>query len=331
MAAALGGASASLAVPADRVGVVIGPKGATRRAIELEHAVDVTIATGIAPGADGSVAVRGDTQAQVDAAIAMVRGYVKQDAPGAGAGARPAATTVVPDLARGAIIGKGGASIRVLQAVTGCRIQVGDPDPASSTTAITVEGPDADMVARAVVRLQTVVAAERLRIEIKNRSLNAGAAVSPHVHRIVPVPPAANVGAGEERARHSCPERLAKAIPRTDLCASAPLRPLQPKLPPPPPPPPPPPLPPPLLPPLLLLPPPPTVCLPARNCCFCAVPCALCLTIFAPLASSPDGSVRPRVGLPQPSAAAGGLLHPHDVSVVHENLRLHGATIVVAH
>ena len=205
--AASGTITGTLSVPGDRVGIVIGPKGATRRAIELEHGVDVTITAGAAPGADGDVSVRGESQAQVDAAMAMVRGYVKQEARaepgGAGPVPRPASTTVIPDLARGAIIGKGGASIRVLQAVTGCRIQVGDPDPATSTTVITIEGPDADIVARATARVQMVVAAERLRIEVKNRSLNEGAAVSPHVHRVVQVPPSANVGAGEAASAES--------------------------------------------------------------------------------------------------------------------------------
>jgi polyribonucleotide nucleotidyltransferase len=207
--AASGTITGTVSVPGDRVGIVIGPKGATRRAIELEHGVDVTITAGAAPGADGDVSVRGESQAQVDAAIAMVRGYVKQEPGGAGPAPRPASTTVIPDLARGAIIGKGGASIRVLQAVTGCRIQVGDPDPATSTTVITIEGPDADIVARATARVQMVVAAERLRIEVKNRSLNEGAAVSPHVHRVVQVPPSANVGAGEA-ASAQCAARSAQ-------------------------------------------------------------------------------------------------------------------------
>ena len=89
-----------MCVPSDRVGVVIGPKGATRRAIELEHGVDVTITAGVSPGADGDVSVRGESQAQVDAALDMVRSYVKQEArpePGAPPAPRPAATTVVPE------------------------------------------------------------------------------------------------------------------------------------------------------------------------------------------------------------------------------------------
>jgi len=259
--AASGSITGRLSVPGDRVGIVIGPKGATRRAIELEHGVDVTITAGAAPGADGDVSVRGESQAQVDAAMDMVRGYVKQEAraePGGAAPApRPTATTVIPDLARGAIIGKGGASIRVLQAVTGCRIQVGDPDPATSTTVITVEGPDADMVARATARVQMVVAAERLRIEVKNRSLNEGAAVSPHVHRVVQVPPSANVGAGEA----SSAQRAARARVPCSASARADPHPLS-----------------------------------------------------SPLRASAC-SLRPRVGLPQPSAAAGRLLHPHAVSL----------------
>ena len=231
--AASGTITGTLSVPGDRVGIVLGPKGATRRAIELEHGVDVTITAGAAPGADGDVSVRGESQAQVDAAMAMVRGYVKQEARaepgGAGPVPRPASTTVIPDLARGAIIGKGGASIRVLQAVTGCRIQVGDPDPATSTTVITIEGPDADIVARATARVQMVVAAERLRIEGKNRSLNEGAAVSPHVHRVVQVPPSANVGAGEaasaECAARSAQRAPARAVQRARTRRSSPLSP----------------------------------------------------------------------------------------------------------
>ena len=189
--AAPGGAfSAGMRVPADRVGALIGPKGATRRCIELDFGVDLTITA--AAGGEGEVLCRGHSQAQVDQAMAAARAFVRDTG-----GAPPAAssTLVVPDIARGAIIGKGGSSIRVLQAVTGCRILVAESDAPTATTAVTVEGASDETVARGAACLAAVVARERLRIEIKNRALNAGAALSPHVHRIIAVPSTANIGA----------------------------------------------------------------------------------------------------------------------------------------
>ena len=189
-------------VPGQCVGMLIGPKGATRRAVELEHAVDVSIVPPAIPlREDGSATVRGPVQAQVYAAAAMLRSFMHPGVPSeSGEAGWPGATTIIPEMARGAVVGKGGASVRVLQAVTGCRIQVGDPDPATGTAAVRVRGPDAGMVEAAVQRVQGTVAVERLRIELAHQYRNPDAAVSKHELRSIVFPAEANLGIGKSHA-----------------------------------------------------------------------------------------------------------------------------------
>jgi uncharacterized membrane protein YgcG len=216
-------------VPGQCVGMLIGPKGATRRAVELEHAVDVSIVPPAIPlREDGSATVRGPVQAQVYAAAAMLRSFMHPGAPTeSGEAGWPVATTIIPEMARGAVVGKGGASVRVLQAVTGCRIQVGDPDPATGTAAVRVRGPDAGMVEAAVQRVQGTVAVERLRIELAHQYRNPDAAVSKHELRSIVFPAEANLGIG--KSQRACD----RADTRADACTTLTAKPLP--LPPPPP------------------------------------------------------------------------------------------------
>jgi rRNA processing protein Krr1/Pno1 len=192
-----------------RIGLVIGREGASKRAIELEHWVDVNIITS-SPGTGpissdhvSEITIRGPTQAQVDAAAAMALAFAREklndadtsppSTSGGGAGSHTVApptrqlpqasgVTVVPDLARGALIGHVGRSVRILQAVTGCQINVHASDPSTGTTSVLVDGLDTKSVDAAIRTVQDVVAAERIRLAIKSNP------ATPHEKRIVEIP-----------------------------------------------------------------------------------------------------------------------------------------------
>jgi hypothetical protein len=150
-------------------------------------------------------------QENVYAAAAMLRSFMHSGAPSDSSEAGwPGATTIIPEMARGAVVGKGGASVRVLQAVTGCSIQVGDPDQATGTAAVRVYGPEAGMVEAAVQRVQGTVAVERLRIELAHQYRNPDAAVSKHELRSIVFPAEANLGMGE--AQRAAPRALRSCV-----------------------------------------------------------------------------------------------------------------------
>ena len=209
--------SKTFSVSSQRIGLVIGREGASKRAIELEHWVDVTIVTSSPSGAPvppeqvSEVTIRGPSQAQVDAATAMVLLFAREKIAdvvvpppstlGGGAGShsadpspnqrqhpRASGVTVVPDLARGALIGHIGRSVRILQAVTGCQINVQASDPSSGTTSVLVDGSDTKTVDAAIRTVQDVVAAERIRAAIKSNP------ATPHEKRIIEIPAEVSFG-----------------------------------------------------------------------------------------------------------------------------------------
>ncbi len=176
--------SASFNVPNDRLGAVIGTRGIVRRAVEICYAVAVDI-----DSENGAVTVTGPSQAAVDAAANQLRIFAKTDL-------RSKATTTIPDSMRGAILGRGGTSIRTLQAVTGCRISI-PPSDNSGNTVITVEGAEDSAVNAACAKVQGIIASENIRLAQRDGK-------NPQcVTRKIAVPPAANVGAiaGEFKAR----------------------------------------------------------------------------------------------------------------------------------
>jgi polyribonucleotide nucleotidyltransferase len=169
-------ATSTFSVPNDRLGAVIGTRGIVRRAVELSFGVDVQVNS-----EDGVVTVKGATQAAVDAAINQVRVFAKPDF-------HAKTTTPIPDLMRGAILGRGGASIRTLQAVTGCRISI-PPSDNTGTTVITIEGAEDGAVHAAAAKIQGIIASENIRLAQRDGKSPAC------VTRKIAVPAAANVGA----------------------------------------------------------------------------------------------------------------------------------------
>lgn len=169
-------ASVTVSVNPDRLGLVIGPKGATRRAVELAHGVSVAIDSDT-----GIVTISGSSQKTVDAAAAMVRNYSKDQT------TRVTGSIVIPDASRGALIGRGGNSIRALQGLTGTKIHINES--VNGQTEVTVEGADQSDVNSGLNTIKGVLAAEALRIALKE-----GKSVS-HVTKKITVPSAANVAA----------------------------------------------------------------------------------------------------------------------------------------
>ena len=155
-----GGASVTIKVPNAQVGLVIGKQGMTIRAIQDRTGANVQIPQ--APDLDDpskrSIAITGPSQDACDAAAAEINQLVQerldglaQQFPGGGGGGGAAAaaqggaeTLVIKNEFAGAVIGKGGSTIRGIQERSGCRVQLpstvdlGSFPPART---ITVTGP----------------------------------------------------------------------------------------------------------------------------------------------------------------------------------------------
>jgi len=75
--------SKSFTVLSQHVGLIIGREGVSKRAIEMEHSVDLTIfnsspgITPILPDQVSEILISGPTQAQVEAAYTMAVTYVR--------------------------------------------------------------------------------------------------------------------------------------------------------------------------------------------------------------------------------------------------------------
>jgi far upstream element-binding protein len=143
-----GAASVTVQIPDDRAGAVIGRAGGNIKQIQARTGTHVNVPRegDAANRAVRTVIITGPTTAHCEAAKAEVLAALHIGGGGGGAGGEPGAPAPLPapppgqtqfamqvlDDRAGAIIGKGGATIRDLQDRTGCRIQV--PNQADPTT-----------------------------------------------------------------------------------------------------------------------------------------------------------------------------------------------------
>ena len=203
--------SKSFTVLSQHVGLIIGREGVSKRAIEMEHSVDLTIVnsspgiTTILPDQLSEIVISGPTQAQVDSAYTMAVTYVRgnttkmiqplisttscsgeasmlYNTPQPRKILPASGVTVVPDLARGALIGHVGRSVRILQAITGCQINVQPSDVTSGTTTVILYGFDSKTVDVAIKTVHEIVMAEQLRLAIKVNP------ATPHAKIFVEIP-----------------------------------------------------------------------------------------------------------------------------------------------
>jgi far upstream element-binding protein len=163
-----GGSAATLcvAIPGDRAGAVIGRGGTTIKQIQARTGTHVDVPR---EGDAGNPAVRtvvitGSSLAACEAARAEVLAALQQhDTPAGGAPPPPGHAifhATVSDERAGALIGKGGATIRDLQERSGCRIQVAPSPDAAGLRLVTIAGPLAGVQQ---ARAQVAAIAEALR------------------------------------------------------------------------------------------------------------------------------------------------------------------------
>ena len=167
-AAASGAFTLNVTVPASAVGKIIGKAGSTIRDLQDRFSVKVNVPK-VAPGSTSAVEVKvsGDDKSNVSAAVSEISSLAAaSQAPRAPRTAeRPERTpfvkssVTVPQTAVGRIIGRGGETIRDLQASTGCRINVPSPDAADpSKVVVAVSGPTKGAVDDAVEQINSLVA-----------------------------------------------------------------------------------------------------------------------------------------------------------------------------
>lgn len=161
-----------LQVPPPAFGGIIGKGGANIRALQEETGASLDLDRDL-----GCVAVRGPTEEAVNDAVTRIKDIVSE----AGFGAREVSEHELAALSKTidgteaedaqAVIGKGGATIRDLQDETGAYIGVD-----KATNAISIKGPSAEVVARAVRAVEKIIdAARRDRAAAKAAAAHAPA------------------------------------------------------------------------------------------------------------------------------------------------------------
>jgi len=142
--------SKDIRIPNDKVGLVIGRGGETIKSLQADTGARIQIAKEPRPGSPNRMVTLSGSEEQIRVAEKEVFGLIesRQRHQGGGGGNRGDTTQkkiLIPQDKVGLLIGKGGETIRNLQANTGCRIQVtrdSEADPNAPTRQVSLSGTD---------------------------------------------------------------------------------------------------------------------------------------------------------------------------------------------
>mmetsp|Transcript_21851 Transcript_21851/g.32557 ORF Transcript_21851/g.32557 Transcript_21851/m.32557 type:complete len:571 (+) Transcript_21851:121-1833(+) len=138
------GKSKDIRIPNDKVGLVIGRGGETIKNLQADTGAKIQIAKDTRPGSPNRVVTLSGSEEQIVIAEKEVRGLIESRMRQQDQRTNSVSKTVdIPQDKVGLLIGKGGETIRQLQASTGCRIQVtrdSEADRNSSTRPVSLQG-----------------------------------------------------------------------------------------------------------------------------------------------------------------------------------------------
>ncbi len=171
-AAATGAFTQTVTIPATAVGKVIGKAGSTIRDLQDRFDCKVNVPK-VAPGSTAAVEVKvsGGDKSNIQAAIVEIQALAAASAQVRAPRAegrperaeRPSfikGSVPVPQSAVGRVIGRGGETIRDLQASSGCRINVpSSPDSSDGKVLVQVSGPSKDAVDDVIARITALTVA----------------------------------------------------------------------------------------------------------------------------------------------------------------------------
>eukprot|EP00466_Bigelowiella_natans_P003022 jgi/Bigna1/131026/aug1.13_g5734 len=142
--------SKDIKIPNDKVGLVIGRGGETIKSLQADTGARIQIAKEPRPGSPNRMVTLSGSEEQIRLVEKEVFGLIesRQRHQGGGGGNRGDTAQKhiqIPQDKVGLLIGKGGETIRNLQANTGCRIQVtrdSEADPNAPTRQVSLSGTD---------------------------------------------------------------------------------------------------------------------------------------------------------------------------------------------